>query len=328
MTILSFGALFVGLGVTGDDAAESALITLGVFLGSTTWWIVLTAIVGALHTRVTPALAARINVGSGLVIGGFAIALDRRSRSAADVVHGRAARHDRVTSRSTMTGVDETQSEMQTSEIWRRLLTGEDPSLRSLRRMWRHVPSSPRCKVCAAPFHGLGGLATKVVMHGQSRQNPLMCGMCFGQLRKRPGGAEIELSVLFADVRGSTAIAERTTPDEFRHRIQKFYEIGTKAIESNGGTVDKFLGDGIMALFIPVLPASNTRTAQSTLLVTSWTTSSDPICPRTASGWASASIAAAPSSASSDSKRSWTSPPSATRSTRRHASARPPARAT
>ncbi len=90
-------------------------------------------------------------------------------------------------------------------------------------------------------------------MHGQSRQNPLMCGMCFGQLRKRPGGAEIELSVLFADVRGSTAIAERTTPDEFRHRIQKFYEIGTKAIEGNGGTVDKFLGDGIMALFIPVL---------------------------------------------------------------------------
>ena len=152
-----------------------------------------------------------------------------------------------------MTVVDETRTEMQTSEIWRRLLTGEDTSLLSLRRMWRHVPSSPRCKVCAAPFHGLGGLATKVVMHGQSRQNPLMCGMCFGQLRKRPGGAEIELSVLFADVRGSTAIAERTTPDEFRHRIQRFYEIGTKAIEGNGGTVDKFLGDGIMALFIPVL---------------------------------------------------------------------------
>lgn len=149
--------------------------------------------------------------------------------------------------------VDETPAEMQTSEVWRRLLTGEDPSLRSLRRVWRHLPSSPRCKVCAAPFHGPGSIATKVVFHGRSRVNPLMCGMCFGQLRKRPGGAEVEISVLFADVRGSTSIAEQTTPDEFRHRIQTFYEIGTKAIESNGGTVDKFLGDGIMALFIPVL---------------------------------------------------------------------------
>jgi adenylate cyclase len=152
-----------------------------------------------------------------------------------------------------MRQVDETPTELQTSELWRRLLTGEDPALRSLRRVWRHVPSSPRCKVCAAPFQGPGSIATKFVMHGRSRQNPLLCGMCFGQLRKRPGGAEIEISVLFADVRGSTSIAERTTPDEFRHRIQTFYEVGSKAIESNGGTVDKFLGDGIMALFIPVL---------------------------------------------------------------------------
>jgi adenylate cyclase len=152
-----------------------------------------------------------------------------------------------------MTEVDETPTELHNSELWRRLLTGEDPALRSMRRMWRHVPSSPRCKVCGAPFHGPGGIATKVALHGRSRVNPLMCGMCFGQLRKRPGGAEIELSVLFADVRGSTSMAEQTTPDEFRHRIQTFYEVGTKAIEGNGGSVDKFLGDGIMALFIPVL---------------------------------------------------------------------------
>ena len=73
MTILSFGALFVGLGVTGENAAESALITLGVFLGSTSWWIVLTGIVGALHTRITRRWLRAINIGSGLVIGGFAL---------------------------------------------------------------------------------------------------------------------------------------------------------------------------------------------------------------------------------------------------------------
>ena len=73
MTILSFGALFAGLGVTSGATGDAALIVLGVLLGSTTWWIVLTTVVGAMRTRVTPAWIQRINVVSGVVIGAFAI---------------------------------------------------------------------------------------------------------------------------------------------------------------------------------------------------------------------------------------------------------------
>ena len=73
MTILSFGALFAGLGVTGDDATEAALITLGVFLGSGAWWVLLTTVVGALRARVTPRWLRVINIVSGVVIGAFAI---------------------------------------------------------------------------------------------------------------------------------------------------------------------------------------------------------------------------------------------------------------
>jgi threonine/homoserine/homoserine lactone efflux protein len=73
MTILSFGALFAGLGVTGDDALGSALITLGVFLGSASWWVVLTTTIGRLRSRVTPRWLRVINVVSGVVIGAFAI---------------------------------------------------------------------------------------------------------------------------------------------------------------------------------------------------------------------------------------------------------------
>jgi threonine/homoserine/homoserine lactone efflux protein len=73
MTILSFGALFAGLGVTGDDATGAALITIGVLLGSSAWWLVLTSIVSALRTRVTTAWIRRINVASGLAIGAFAV---------------------------------------------------------------------------------------------------------------------------------------------------------------------------------------------------------------------------------------------------------------
>jgi threonine/homoserine/homoserine lactone efflux protein len=73
MTILSFGALFAGLGVTSGATGDAALVVLGVLLGSTTWWVVLTTIVGTLRTRVTAAWIHRINIGSGLVIGAFAI---------------------------------------------------------------------------------------------------------------------------------------------------------------------------------------------------------------------------------------------------------------
>lgn len=73
MTILSFAALFVGLGVTGGDAGGAALLTLGVFAGSGVWWVVLTAVVGALRSRITPAGLRRVNVVSGLVIGAFAV---------------------------------------------------------------------------------------------------------------------------------------------------------------------------------------------------------------------------------------------------------------
>ena len=139
------------------------------------------------------------------------------------------------------------------TEIWRRILTGEDPSLPALRRRFQRIPSDPRCKMCAAPFRGPGKLVTRLLMHGQSSTNPLLCSLCFGKLRKGTGGAEIEISVLFADIRGSTGIAERTSAGEFRRLVQRFYHGAAKAIHENDGIVDKFLGDGIMALFIPVV---------------------------------------------------------------------------
>src|SRR5204863_8915818 len=65
MTILSFGALFAGLGVTSGATGDATLVVLGVLLGSTTWWLVLTTVIGALRTRVTPAWIHRINLVSG-----------------------------------------------------------------------------------------------------------------------------------------------------------------------------------------------------------------------------------------------------------------------
>jgi adenylate cyclase len=139
------------------------------------------------------------------------------------------------------------------TEMWRQILMGTDPSLPALRRRFNWLPSDPRCKMCAAPFRGPGRLVTRLMMHGPSLSNPLLCSLCFGQLRGHEGGAEIEISVLFADIRGSTGIAERTSAGEFRRLVQQFYHRAAKAIHQHDGVVDKFLGDGIMALFIPVV---------------------------------------------------------------------------
>jgi threonine/homoserine/homoserine lactone efflux protein len=73
MTILSFGALFAGFGVRNGATGDAALVVLGVLLGSTAWWVVLTTVIGTLRTRVTARWIHRINVASGLVLGAFAI---------------------------------------------------------------------------------------------------------------------------------------------------------------------------------------------------------------------------------------------------------------
>jgi adenylate cyclase len=143
------------------------------------------------------------------------------------------------------------------SETWRQLLLGTDPSLKRMRQWWHTVPSAPRCKVCAAPFKGIGSVVTAVTGHRRSNANPLMCTPCFSSLRDHPGGAEVEISVLFADIRGSTSLAEKIGAVQFRHLLQHFYAVADRAIDRHGGVVDKFLGDGIMALFVPFISGNN-----------------------------------------------------------------------
>jgi threonine/homoserine/homoserine lactone efflux protein len=77
MTILSFAGIFAGLGLAGRGPLEAALLTVGVFLGSSLWWVGLTAVVGRLRNRLTPLVIIWINRTSGaalLAFGGVAIA--------------------------------------------------------------------------------------------------------------------------------------------------------------------------------------------------------------------------------------------------------------
>jgi adenylate cyclase len=119
-----------------------------------------------------------------------------------------------------------------------------------MRRISRAIPSDPRCKLCDTPF-GAPGNVMRFIGFGPSRLNRRICSGCIHALEKRPGGAEIELSLMFADVRGSTGLAERMSAAEFSRLMARFYGAAADVVDRRNGIVDKFVGDQAMALFIP-----------------------------------------------------------------------------
>lgn len=119
-----------------------------------------------------------------------------------------------------------------------------------MRRISRAIPSDPRCKLCDTPF-GPPGNIMRLLGFGPSRLNRRICSGCIHALEKRTGGAEIELSFLFADVRGSTALAEHMPAEEFSQLLARFYVQAAHAVDRRNGIVDKFVGDEVVALFIP-----------------------------------------------------------------------------
>jgi threonine/homoserine/homoserine lactone efflux protein len=74
MTILSFAGVFAAAGLSGHGGAEAGLLTLGVFLGSLLWWVVLTAVVARLRSRVTLEALTWINRLSGALLLAFGVA--------------------------------------------------------------------------------------------------------------------------------------------------------------------------------------------------------------------------------------------------------------
>ena len=133
---------------------------------------------------------------------------------------------------------------------FRKVLTGEDPGMARFRNVVRHFPASPRCKLCLSPFEGIGGAVFRRVGFGRFPGNPAICSNCIKDFRKKGiTGAEIPVSLLFADVRGSTGIAEGMRPAEFRSFLDGFYRIGSEVILGHDGLVDKLVGDEIIGLF-------------------------------------------------------------------------------
>ena len=143
--------------------------------------------------------------------------------------------------------------DLESDEFWHDFLTRGQASERRARRLFTRIPSEPRCLLCAAPFSGPGARVMRLLGKRQSDQSPRMCNSCFAFMTKHHGGAEIEVTFLFADVRGSTSIAERMSPAAFRALMDRFYTTASRVVFAHDGGVDKFVGDELMAMFFPLL---------------------------------------------------------------------------
>ena len=82
-------------------------------------------------------------------------------------------------------------------------------------------------------------------------KNPRFCNWCMWLGRVYPGGTEIELSFLFADVRGSTNLAETMTAAEFSQLMSRFYDAATDVLIRTDAFIDKLVGDEVIGLYIP-----------------------------------------------------------------------------
>ena len=103
---------------------------------------------------------------------------------------------------------------------WDRVLTDGHASLVRARRLFRYLPSEPRCKVCNNPFGGPVGRVFAAAGFSPSRKNPNLCSRCCDSLPV--GGAEVDVAVLFADVRGSTALGQQGVAAGFAALLSRF----------------------------------------------------------------------------------------------------------
>ena len=120
------------------------------------------------------------------------------------------------------------------------------------RRFFHMLPRDPRCASCFAPFEGPGGAFVKTVFNRtRSQTNPLFCSNCEDAARRTHAGVETEMSMLFADIRGSTPLAERMSTIEFKRLIDRFYTETTHVLTHSFAVIDKLAGDEVSGFYLP-----------------------------------------------------------------------------
>ena len=138
-------------------------------------------------------------------------------------------------------------------ELWYQFLVEGNTFVGKSRAIFGALPDDPRCMSCHSPFRGYGSRFTSLIGRGQSREDPRFCNACLKFSRDHPGGAHVDLAMVFADVRGSTPLAERLGDREFSRLIDSFFNVSASALINSGALVDRLAGDEAIGFFVPGL---------------------------------------------------------------------------
>lgn len=136
-------------------------------------------------------------------------------------------------------------------EIWYQFLVEGNSMAEKERAIFKILPHDPRCMFCLSPFEGFGGRISAMIGKGRSNEDPRFCNACIKFGRDHPGGAYIDLATVFADVRGSTPLAERIGDREFSQLIDRFFQVSGNLLVNSGALVDRLAGDEAIGFFVP-----------------------------------------------------------------------------
>ena len=170
---------------------------------------------------------------------------------------------------------NDTDNQQLIEDTWRMFMTkGSETKEFRRRHLLGVLPSNPRCRFCYAPFSGVGGTLMRLFYDKRpSRMNPQLCNACEIFAEQHQGGIEVEMTLLFADVRGSTTLAEGMSPAEFGTLINRFYNAVSKVLIKSDALIDKLIGDQAAGIYVPGFAGDEhslraVEAAQETLRVT------------------------------------------------------------
>lgn len=141
--------------------------------------------------------------------------------------------------------------------VWEAIFKHGDPKLKRFQQLNSRLPASPRCKLCYAPYRGAGGWLMRLLGRQPSSRNPLYCSLCDKFLRGFPGGAEIDMTVLFVDVRNSTGWARRGSGEAFMGVMSNFYDAVIPVLNRHDGFIADVRSDSVLATFPPGMSGPN-----------------------------------------------------------------------
>ena len=134
-------------------------------------------------------------------------------------------------------------------DLWRLLFATGHPDLIAKQKRFQKQGLPPRCRLCLAPFGELPASGWADDHPGPSNRNPRFCSLCDHFIRANPGGASVIMTLVFADVRGSTALSEKLALEEYVQRINDFYRRTTTVFVETDGFMMDVVGDEVFALY-------------------------------------------------------------------------------